>query len=598
MHRYADVNRALVVCCHNGRRRLGQPSPGGVKRRVDQWLKGRKEGTRVTLRENIRGRIVEVIANGASSPCRGGMLHPLEDSTQLHRREMSPGHFTSGNVSGLRGIEYPRGDIFHNVIRRSSERDLYTRLIGGGHVEKRGLEQRRNERAGETGYPRENPPTSVIVRHDIHIHSMEIIPHTRNVVYRAQREEITRIACTNGNLFVVDAKQSRLATFVLKKTQLNFPLNLSLEIVKFSLLITSHQADNVPTAGAELVYLPTRLLWCQRAGTFVIRILILRRRLRTSVRKRGRSSISAFRNRAGRCRWSADFLGDLPFLPPFHSGTAPNSSRFTLMGSQDLATHSANPDSSFRENQLTPTVRRPTKTNPQTNHQTIHHGVISPSSPPFWEFYPFPTPRTSPFLIPTASLRPGREVNSLRGCLSWLYGKPSRVSSPANDIERGHAVVTHWTRIRKYPGSIPGSTIFEKLVPSLMTSLTTRPSLEQCMNKVMRPMAMFILHKAEDYRMSIQVDLKQGFQKCSCYCEQPILKLLARGTQLQVGLMSLAVENSLEMYLCGTTPVLHMLKGQPVAHLVVTVNQEGGESLGSPGVCGVDAGCRDRRMRC
>ncbi|KAJ8870299.1 hypothetical protein PR048_029320 [Dryococelus australis] len=33
--------------------------------------------------------------------------------------------------------------------------------------------------------------------------------------------------------------------------------------------------------------------------------------------------ISACRNRAGRCRWSADFLGYLPFPPPFHSGATP-----------------------------------------------------------------------------------------------------------------------------------------------------------------------------------------------------------------------------------------------------------------------------------
>ncbi|KAJ8884314.1 hypothetical protein PR048_016171 [Dryococelus australis] len=32
-------------------------------------------------------------------------------------------------------------------------------------------------------------------------------------------------------------------------------------------------------------------------------------------------------NRAGRCHWSAGFLGDLPFLPPFHSGAAPYSPR-------------------------------------------------------------------------------------------------------------------------------------------------------------------------------------------------------------------------------------------------------------------------------
>ncbi|KAJ8869767.1 hypothetical protein PR048_028775 [Dryococelus australis] len=39
-------------------------------------------------------------------------------------------------------------------------------------------------------------------------------------------------------------------------------------------------------------------------------------------------------NRGGRCRWSTGFFGDLPFPPPFHSGTAPYPN--TLIGSQDL----------------------------------------------------------------------------------------------------------------------------------------------------------------------------------------------------------------------------------------------------------------------
>ncbi|KAJ8894696.1 hypothetical protein PR048_000003 [Dryococelus australis] len=42
--------------------------------------------------------------------------------------------------------------------------------------------------------------------------------------------------------------------------------------------------------------------------------------------------IFASGNRAGRCRWSAGFLGDLPL----HSGVATFSPRFTLIGSQDL----------------------------------------------------------------------------------------------------------------------------------------------------------------------------------------------------------------------------------------------------------------------
>ncbi|KAJ8873764.1 hypothetical protein PR048_024598 [Dryococelus australis] len=35
------------------------------------------------------------------------------------------------------------------------------------------------------------------------------------------------------------------------------------------------------------------------------------------------------------CRWSTGFLGDIPFPRPLHSGAAPYSPRFTLIGSQD-----------------------------------------------------------------------------------------------------------------------------------------------------------------------------------------------------------------------------------------------------------------------
>ncbi|KAJ8872781.1 hypothetical protein PR048_026397 [Dryococelus australis] len=53
--------------------------------------------------------------------------------------------------------------------------------------------------------------------------------------------------------------------------------------------------------------------------------------------RRGRSWIFACGNRDGRRRWSTDFPGDLPFTLPLHSGAAPYSPRFTLIGSQDLA---------------------------------------------------------------------------------------------------------------------------------------------------------------------------------------------------------------------------------------------------------------------
>ncbi|KAJ8889301.1 hypothetical protein PR048_008799 [Dryococelus australis] len=44
---------------------------------------------------------------------------------------------------------------------------------------------------------------------------------------------------------------------------------------------------------------------------------------------------------AGQCRWSADFLGDLPF--PLDSGAAPYSPHFTLIGSQDVNVKSPQP---------------------------------------------------------------------------------------------------------------------------------------------------------------------------------------------------------------------------------------------------------------
>ncbi|KAJ8891739.1 hypothetical protein PR048_004274 [Dryococelus australis] len=50
----------------------------------------------------------------------------------------------------------------------------------------------------------------------------------------------------------------------------------------------------------------------------------------------GSSRISACRDRAGRSRCSAGFLGNLLFSPHYHSGGAPYSPRFTPIGSQDL----------------------------------------------------------------------------------------------------------------------------------------------------------------------------------------------------------------------------------------------------------------------
>ncbi|KAJ8890304.1 hypothetical protein PR048_009812 [Dryococelus australis] len=52
--------------------------------------------------------------------------------------------------------------------------------------------------------------------------------------------------------------------------------------------------------------------------------------------RRVRYRIFTYGKRPGRCRWSTRFLEDLPFPLPLHSAPVPNSSHFTLIGSQDL----------------------------------------------------------------------------------------------------------------------------------------------------------------------------------------------------------------------------------------------------------------------
>ncbi|KAJ8868787.1 hypothetical protein PR048_030327 [Dryococelus australis] len=63
---------------------------------------------------------------------------------------------------------------------------------------------------------------------------------------------------------------------------------------------------------------------------------------------RGHSRILACGNRAGRRHLSAGFLGVLPFPPPFHSGIAPYSPHFTLVGSYDLDLLAGKPSSEPR----------------------------------------------------------------------------------------------------------------------------------------------------------------------------------------------------------------------------------------------------------
>ncbi|KAJ8866347.1 hypothetical protein PR048_032190 [Dryococelus australis] len=110
----------------------------------------------------------------------------------------------------------------------------------------------------------------------------------------------------------------------------------------------------------------------------------------------GSLRIFACGNRAGRCRWSADFIGDLPFSPPFHSGAAPYSPYFTLIGSQDLdvkccpdlSTHSLTAQVAvtiFKSDEVYETIISTSV--PQNN-------ILKVTEPPTWSDFPRLLPRS------------------------------------------------------------------------------------------------------------------------------------------------------------------------------------------------------------
>ncbi|KAJ8873317.1 hypothetical protein PR048_026951 [Dryococelus australis] len=67
--------------------------------------------------------------------------------------------------------------------------------------------------------------------------------------------------------------------------------------------------------------------------------------------------IFACGNRAGRCRWSAGFLGDLRFPPPFHSGTAPHSPQSPSSALKTTTIHIRGQPFSLRKGDLATTLK-------------------------------------------------------------------------------------------------------------------------------------------------------------------------------------------------------------------------------------------------
>ncbi|KAJ8882503.1 hypothetical protein PR048_014314 [Dryococelus australis] len=73
---------------------------------------------------------------------------------------------------------------------------------------------------------------------------------------------------------------------------------------------------------------------------------------RTGFNPRPGHRIFASENRAGRRRWSAGFIGDIPFPPPLNSGAAPYSLHSPLIGSHDFVHIGVIPNGGYRITQL------------------------------------------------------------------------------------------------------------------------------------------------------------------------------------------------------------------------------------------------------
>ncbi|KAJ8875874.1 hypothetical protein PR048_023781 [Dryococelus australis] len=74
MYKYADVNCALIVCCHSGSRRLGHRSPGGVKHHSDNWASSVTEYIRAQRRKGEAGLASDWLLQAAEGSLLAGLL--------------------------------------------------------------------------------------------------------------------------------------------------------------------------------------------------------------------------------------------------------------------------------------------------------------------------------------------------------------------------------------------------------------------------------------------------------------------------------------------------------------------------------------------
>ncbi|KAJ8894968.1 hypothetical protein PR048_000276, partial [Dryococelus australis] len=211
--------------------------------------------------------------------------------------------------------------------------------------------------------------------------------------------------------------------------------------------------------------------------------------------------------RAGRCRCSAGFLGDLQFPQSLRSGTAPYSPRFTLFGSQDqevksrpnLFPHASILITPTAVEELSPALQQVFSQVKAASYPSNRLDMLRRKAAEviLWPDY-------SP---PHFTLIASQDLNAIRnpGTMRFSTGSSRTHNLPPFNILLCTPSDFH---------------VASRNSPSKIHHRDTHP---ERMNKVTRPMAMLILHKTEEHTTCIQVDLKQGFQKCSFHREQPII---------------------------------------------------------------------------
>ncbi|KAJ8881490.1 hypothetical protein PR048_017971 [Dryococelus australis] len=286
------------------------------------------------------------------------------------------------------------------------------------------MEQRQNEGEVETGDLRENPSTSGIVRHDSHM------PKPGNRARFAQVESEDR-----NQLFLNEYR-----------------------------CITSE--TNLGRRGAMV------------AGRLACSPPTKANRVQSSA---GSPRIFSSGNRSGRCRWSADSLGDIPFPAPFHSGAAPFSSHSSGNGSQDFVVKSR-PNLSTQllllgnsagmkgpgKREILKKTHRPTassSTIPTCENPVVTRSGIEPGSP-WWEASRLTAQPPRPLVRNFAQLRKMLSTESItmdyKACyirknIPLDYGQPGRLArSPpikANRVQSpvGSPDFRKWKSCRTMP---------------------------------------------------------------------------------------------------------------------------------------------------